>query len=175
MSAVVTISECMRNIIREYDDFNKQNLGTYANANSVLNETMAKKQKKDDIVPDFFDIWRLCKKMRTAMSKSLASIEKAETTADEKDKLLNQEIKSLPNVIEKMIQEHDTLKKANEESISTFKADLDQFKDKLRQEIVSEVATLITKSQNVVVQPKVRKQAENDKKIPLYYIYNYTH
>ena len=168
MSAVVTISECMRNLIREYDEFNKQNLGTYSDAKSVLSETMAKKQKKDEIVPDFLDIWRLCKKMRSAMSKSLAAIEKAETTADEKDKLLNQEIKSLPSVIEKMVQEHDTLKKANEESISTFKADLDQFKDKLRQEIVSEVATLITKSQNVVVQPQVRKQTENDKKIPLY-------
>ena len=99
----------MKAMVREYDDFKSRIAPHYTDSKSVLDEKKIKKLTKDDrLVPDIINLWSLCGKMRNILAKNVNALDKAETTAEEKDKLLNEEIKSLPGMIEKMIEEKIT-------------------------------------------------------------------
>lgn len=104
-----SIPDCIKALVREFDDFKTRTAPYYTDSKSALDEKKIRKLTKDDrLVPDVMDLWTFCGKMRNLLNKHVNALDKAKTTVDEKDKLLNEGIKSLPGVIEKMIEEKIT-------------------------------------------------------------------
>lgn len=87
---------------------------------------------------------------------------------------LHTKLRSCLSWLQSVVKENEALQneinqiKTEFQSKSTVRSDLEQFKDTLKNEIVSEVATLIAKSQNVDTPSQVRKQTNNGKKSQLY-------